>query len=87
MIDMPVRMIPKMVGQDVPSILFCPVCSECGAVIMHEVDYREEPEDRFAVIEPWLTGKRHEIYPAMCPKCGVVFEAVKMYKELPYKGY
>ena len=87
MIDMPVRMIPKMVGQDVPSILFCPVCSECGAVIMHEVDYREGPEDLYAMRCSRLPFKRNEIYPAMCPKCGVLFEAVKMYKELPYKGY
>ncbi len=87
MIDMPVRMIPKMVGQDVPSILFCPVCSECGAVIMHEVDYREEPEDLYAVHDVRLPYKEKQIYPAMCPKCGVVFEAVKMYKELPYNGY
>lgn len=87
MIDRPVRMIPKMVGQDVPSILFCPVCSECGAVIMREVDYEEIPDYLQAVHDVRLPYKEKQIYPAMCPKCGVPFEAIKMYTKLPFKGY
>ena len=81
-----VRQIPKMVGQNVPSILFCPVCSECGAVIMQAVTYEECVEPMYAEVLPFMS-KRHCIYPALCPKCGVEFEAVKMYKDLPYKGY
>lgn len=81
-----VRQIPKMVGQDVPSILFCPVCSECGAVIMREVEYEETADPLWHELCP-IPWKSHQIYPALCPKCGVEFEAVKMYKDLPYKGY
>ena len=81
-----VRQIPKMVGQDVPSILFCPVCSECGAVIMREVEYEETADPLWCEVCT-IPFKRHQIYLALCPKCGVVFEAVKMYKDLPFKGY
>lgn len=59
------------------SILFVPVCSECGNLITDEVDFIEHNATNKAGN---VLMKYQHIQPTECRKCGAEFEVIAMPK-------
>lgn len=63
-------------------IVFAPLCSLCGSLLLDEIGEIEEFEPSF------LSGiyfQNMELRPTICPTCSAVFSSVIMPKRLPVR--
>lgn len=65
-------------------IVFLPVCSNCGNILLEDIiDYKEE-ESLIEFRKEPLAIRHKIIKPSRCCYCDTIFEAIKMPAQLPF---